>query len=120
MGVLAGWEQAVAILEAEVAGFDPAVLSGADAATLVEVMARGERLCAAGKALAARRVAETRVWPFGSRDTPHAPGNFASHNTFPDLRPHDASASRSPRYADPWLRPSPAPSVLPLFRRCRR
>ena len=72
MGVLAGLEQVVAALEATVAGLEPAVLSGGDAATLVAVFTRGERLCAAGKALAARRVAETRVWcAEGERSAAH-------------------------------------------------
>ena len=37
-------------------------LEGADAAELVDVVGRGERVCGAMKALLARRVAETGVW----------------------------------------------------------
>jgi uncharacterized protein DUF222 len=37
-------------------------LEGADAAQLVDVIGRGERVCSAMKALLARRVAETGVW----------------------------------------------------------
>lgn len=46
-------------IESFVAGFDFDVLHGEDAKRLVGVFARGQRLCGAGKALAARRVAAT-------------------------------------------------------------
>ena len=45
-----------------VARLEPERLEGVDARTLTEMFARGERLCAAGKALAARRVAQTGAW----------------------------------------------------------
>ena len=54
--------QAVGALRAAVGELDPACLRGADAARLVEVFAEGERVCAAGRALAARRVAESGQW----------------------------------------------------------
>lgn len=40
-------------------------LDGTDAATLVDMIGRGERVCAAMKALLAKRVAETGVWREG-------------------------------------------------------
>jgi hypothetical protein len=47
-------------LGAYVAGLDPDALSGDDAAALTELFARGERLCATGKAMAAKRAVECR------------------------------------------------------------
>ncbi|MFN8039837.1 MAG: DUF222 domain-containing protein [Acidimicrobiales bacterium] len=44
------------------AGFDPAVISAADAAVLVERFAELERLAAGGRLLAAGRMARTSVW----------------------------------------------------------
>ena len=44
------------------AGFDPALLSVADAERVVEAMARVENMAATVRALAARRVAETEHW----------------------------------------------------------
>ena len=49
-------------LEAVLASLDPDVLEGAVAAEYVAVFAKVERLAAAGKALAARRVVATGVW----------------------------------------------------------
>ncbi len=47
-------------------------LEGADAAQLVDVVGRGERVCSAMKALLAKRVAETGVWrDDGSRTAGH-------------------------------------------------
>ena len=51
--------QAIATLESVVRDFEPGVVDGSGAARLVELFARGEHLCSAGKALAARRVDET-------------------------------------------------------------
>ncbi|MGH9013889.1 MAG: DUF222 domain-containing protein [Acidimicrobiia bacterium] len=56
---------AIAELEATSRTLDPACLEGRDAAALVELAARGERICAAIKARGARRVDETRVWRDG-------------------------------------------------------
>jgi hypothetical protein len=56
---------AVAALQARARTLDASCLDGRDAATLVELVADGERACAALKALAARRVADTRVWREG-------------------------------------------------------
>ena len=50
---------AVATLKVVVRDFEPRVVDGHDARTLVELFAKVERLGAAGKALAARRVSET-------------------------------------------------------------
>jgi hypothetical protein len=53
---------AVAALDAVLRALEPDRYDAACAARLVELFSRGERLCAAGKALAARRVEETGVW----------------------------------------------------------
>jgi hypothetical protein len=72
VGILAGLASAAADIEAVVAGLDPACLSGGDAAALVEVFARIERLGGAGKALAAGRVAEAGLWRVaGERSAAH-------------------------------------------------
>lgn len=54
--------EAVDALVAAVAALEPGTLSGTDAAALVGEFARGERICAAGVALCARRVEETSQW----------------------------------------------------------
>jgi hypothetical protein len=54
-------------LEAVAHELDPLQLDGRDAAALVELATRGERICVSIKALAARRVEETKVW----RDSGH-------------------------------------------------
>ena len=56
---------AVRQLEAVLRDLDPGRIDGRDAADLLEVFARGERLCAAAKTLLARRVEETGVWREG-------------------------------------------------------
>jgi hypothetical protein len=53
---------AIDSLESVARALEPGCLDGRDAATLVQLAARGERLCASIKALAARRVDETKVW----------------------------------------------------------
>jgi hypothetical protein len=50
--------------------FDPATVSGADARLLAELFARGEKLCAAGKMLAAKRVADCSTWTGGGARSP--------------------------------------------------
>jgi len=60
--VFARVRAAIAELEATSRALDPACLDGRDAAALVELAARGERICAAIKARGARRVEETKVW----------------------------------------------------------
>jgi O-acetylhomoserine/O-acetylserine sulfhydrylase-like pyridoxal-dependent enzyme len=45
-----------------VAGLEPGVYSGADAAGMVAVLVEIERLAGAGKALLAARVADSSVW----------------------------------------------------------
>jgi Domain of unknown function (DUF222) len=57
--------RAVSQLEAVLRDLDPGRIDGRDAADLLEVFARGERLCAAAKTLLARRVEETGVWREG-------------------------------------------------------
>jgi hypothetical protein len=56
---------AVSSLETLVRALDPARIDGGDAADLLEVFGRGERVCAAAKALLARRVEETGAWRAG-------------------------------------------------------
>ena len=56
---------AVATLEGVARDLEPGLLDGADAAALVEVVARGEHLCSALKALFARRVEETGAYRDG-------------------------------------------------------
>jgi hypothetical protein len=63
--VFAQTSRAVETLEMESRDLEPGVLDGRDAVRLLEVVARGERLCAAMKARLARRVDETRVWRDG-------------------------------------------------------
>jgi hypothetical protein len=55
----------IATLEGYVGGLQPELLSGDDASRLVELFNRGSRLCAAGRALAARRAAEANAWKAG-------------------------------------------------------
>jgi Domain of unknown function (DUF222)/HNH endonuclease len=52
----------VAALEGVARDLDPARVDGPGAARLLEVFGRGERVCAAAKALLGRRVDETGVW----------------------------------------------------------
>jgi hypothetical protein len=54
--------RAVGSLESMARELEPHCLDGRDAAALVELAARGERICASLKSLAARRVDETQVW----------------------------------------------------------
>src|SRR2546428_507094 len=52
----------VRALGTAVSRLDPRSFSDAEAMELVEVFAEGERLCAAGKAFAARRVERSKAW----------------------------------------------------------
>src|SRR5688500_10338911 len=61
-GVPATLQAAVACLHDVLQQLEPECYDAAGAARLVELFAKGERLCAAGKAFAARRVEETGVW----------------------------------------------------------
>ncbi len=56
---------AVAALEAVARDVDPGRIDGHDAADLLELFGRGERVCAAAKVLLVRRVEETKVWRDG-------------------------------------------------------
>jgi Domain of unknown function (DUF222)/HNH endonuclease len=70
--VFAQIRSAVGALEAVSSGLEPWRLGGRDAAGLVELAARGERICASIKALAARRVEATKVWrASGHRSAAH-------------------------------------------------
>jgi hypothetical protein len=53
--------EAIFLLESFVSAFEPGRYSGDDAAVLVERFCVGEHLCATGKALAAKRAAETEL-----------------------------------------------------------
>src|SRR2546429_479931 len=53
---------AVAALERAARDLDPALIDGPGAANLLQAFGRGERVCAAAKALLARRVDETGAW----------------------------------------------------------
>jgi hypothetical protein len=65
-------EEAVACLDSVLHHLEPACFDAAGASRLVELFAKGERLCAAGKALAARRVEETGAWRVeGARSGAH-------------------------------------------------
>ncbi|MBA3654476.1 MAG: DUF222 domain-containing protein [Actinobacteria bacterium] len=55
-------EEAIGLLEPIVATLDPETLAADDAVLLVKVFGKGERLCAAAKSLAARRVAQCGTW----------------------------------------------------------
>lgn len=55
-------EAAVELLAWAVTGLEPGVLGTAAAARLVRVFEKGERVCSTGKALAARRIADSRFW----------------------------------------------------------
>ena len=56
---------AVDTLKAAARALDPICVDGGDAAALFELVSEGERVCAAMKALMARRVDETGVWRQG-------------------------------------------------------
>lgn len=58
-------EESIDAIAAVVEALELAALSGADARRLAELFARGERLCAAGKLLAARRVSDSATWTGG-------------------------------------------------------
>ena len=57
--------RAVGDLEAVSQALDPGCLDGRAASALVELAARGERICSAIKALGARRLEETNAWREG-------------------------------------------------------
>ena len=62
----------VATLEALVRDFEPGIVDGPGAITLVELFTRGERLCAAAKGLATKRVDETGAYRrSGERSASH-------------------------------------------------
>ena len=72
MGALAEMEKVAATVGAVVGELEPERLAGGDAAALVEVFATVKKLCGAGEALAARRVAETMEWRrAGERSAAH-------------------------------------------------
>jgi hypothetical protein len=70
VGCLSVLEAAIADIGGVLADLDPACLAGTDAAALTDCFALGERLCAAGKALTARRVAEVGVWRAAGERSP--------------------------------------------------
>ncbi|HEY1990457.1 MAG TPA: hypothetical protein VGG43_13390, partial [Acidimicrobiales bacterium] len=58
------------VIASFVESFEPGRYSGGDAAELVTLFARGERLCAAGKTLAARRAADANQHQCAGHRTP--------------------------------------------------
>jgi hypothetical protein len=63
---------AVKALRGAVAGFEAGCLSGEDARRLAEVFAEGKRLCSAGMAMCATRVADCANWTSsGARSPEH-------------------------------------------------
>jgi hypothetical protein len=68
----------VAELSAISRAFEPGCVDGDDAATLVELATRGERLCASIKARAARRADDTKVW---KRDGHRSAQNWLAEKT---------------------------------------
>ena len=62
--------EALDVISSFVESFEPGRYSGGDAAELVTVFARGERLCAAGKTLAARRAADANHHQCDGHRTP--------------------------------------------------
>jgi hypothetical protein len=62
--------QALDAIACFVEGFEPGRYSGGDASELVGVFAKGERLCAAGKTLAAKRAAEANQHRQGGHRSP--------------------------------------------------
>ncbi len=65
-------EQAVAF-QAALAGFDPGVVSGAECARLVEVLAGAQKACAAAVARCAARAGVTAEWLAGTTGTAAGP-----------------------------------------------
>ena len=65
-----GADEIIDALAAFVQRLDMALLSGDDAARLTTLFARGERLCATGKAMAARRAAECSQWAQAGHRSP--------------------------------------------------
>src|SRR5690242_1425173 len=65
-----GADEIIDALAAVVQRLDMALLSGDDAARLTTLFARGERLCATGKAMAACRAAECRQWAQAGHQSP--------------------------------------------------
>ncbi|MHB1534349.1 MAG: hypothetical protein ACYC1D_07005, partial [Acidimicrobiales bacterium] len=60
--VMPALDTVIAALATIVEDLDPDSVSGSDAARLTAVFERGERLCAAGKALMAGRAAACGAW----------------------------------------------------------
>jgi hypothetical protein len=63
-------DSAVAVIAEVVEGFEGGTFSGTDAHALTEIFARGERLCAAGKAMAASRAADCATWTASGARSP--------------------------------------------------
>ena len=70
--------EAIGLLESFVSSFEPGRYSGEDAALLVDRFSRGEHLCATGKALAAKRAAETDLH---TRDGARSAAEWLSRRT---------------------------------------
>src|SRR5256885_1910071 len=104
MGVLVEVEAVVSALHGVVCALEPECLSGDDAARLVEVFARAEKVAGAGKALAARRVAPSGPGGGAARPTPRR-GSSAP------AAPPPAAPPATPRR--PGGPPAPPPASPP-------
>src|ERR1051326_6077613 len=71
-------ERSLGNVRAVVSDLDQAHLSDADAALLVDLLAELERVAGAGRALAARRVAESKIW---QRDGHRTPADWVAAKT---------------------------------------
>ncbi|MGH2747830.1 MAG: hypothetical protein ACRDKB_07895 [Actinomycetota bacterium] len=71
-------DRAIAALKDAVANLDPEVLEAQTSLRLVEKFAEAERLAAAGKALAAKRVAQSGAWKKSGARTP---AHWMAHKT---------------------------------------
>lgn len=69
-GTAAGLNEAIDVIASFVSSFEPGRYSGDDAACLLACFTRGERLCGAGKTLAATRAAESNRHRLTGHSTP--------------------------------------------------
>lgn len=70
--MFAALEKILGAAESLVASFDPDVVDPKTAVAVMEMFSRGEKIMAAGKALAAKRVDESGVWrEEGAKSAPH-------------------------------------------------
>ena len=68
---------AIDALEAVVRDLEPGLVDGAGATRLMELFVRGEHVCAAGKALATKRVADTGAYREAGQRSGGAPAGVS-------------------------------------------